>query len=145
MTPKRFDLFIKLMMLSTSDQDGEALVAIRKANAILAEDNLNWEEFIRSGVKVVHETQKQERTDRAKSSKQRKEAEEKEYHDTYRGRLYDDDSEILPMFEYLLETIPVGDSFLHFIQDVRKWYREKGFLTERQYRVIRNAYFRRQR
>jgi hypothetical protein len=32
------------MMLTTSTNDGEALIALRKANRILAEARINWEE-----------------------------------------------------------------------------------------------------
>lgn len=37
---------IKLLMLTQSDQDGEALSAIRKANDLLKKSNKNWEEFL---------------------------------------------------------------------------------------------------
>ena len=38
---------IKLMNLTTSTFDGEALNAIRKANLLLAESNISWAEFIK--------------------------------------------------------------------------------------------------
>ena len=38
---------IKLMNLTTSTFDGEALNAIRKANLLLAESNISWIEFIK--------------------------------------------------------------------------------------------------
>lgn len=34
------------MMLTASSFDGEALTAIRKANAMLAAEKLNWEEYL---------------------------------------------------------------------------------------------------
>lgn len=40
------DLLTKLMMLTTSDADGEALSAIRKANQILKKEKLNWQEVL---------------------------------------------------------------------------------------------------
>jgi hypothetical protein len=36
-------LFAKLMAMTTSSYDHEALTALRKANAMLARDNLNWQ------------------------------------------------------------------------------------------------------
>lgn len=38
--------FTKLMMLTTSDQDGEALSALRMANKMLRASGKNWEAFI---------------------------------------------------------------------------------------------------
>lgn len=38
--------FTKLMMLTTSDSDGEALVALRKANEMLKQNEKSWHEFI---------------------------------------------------------------------------------------------------
>src|SRR6266699_3526606 len=39
---------IKMLGMTASSHDGEALVAIRKANALLAESNMNWHEFLMS-------------------------------------------------------------------------------------------------
>jgi hypothetical protein len=38
------------MMMTTSDKDGEALTAVRKANAMLMAVNMNWEEFLNNVV-----------------------------------------------------------------------------------------------
>ena len=38
---------IKLLMLSTSDSDGEALSAIRHANQLVKKSNLTWEDVIK--------------------------------------------------------------------------------------------------
>lgn len=38
----------KVLMLTQSDQDGEALAAIRAANAMLARSGQNWEGFLRA-------------------------------------------------------------------------------------------------
>lgn len=40
------DRFTKLMMLTTSDSDGEAVNALRVANKMLRAGGLNWEAFI---------------------------------------------------------------------------------------------------
>lgn len=39
---------IKLMMMTTSGNDGEALVAVRKANKLLYDAKSNWNDFIKS-------------------------------------------------------------------------------------------------
>ena len=40
------DKLIKLLNLTTSKNDGEALSATRKANAFLKDNGINWEEFV---------------------------------------------------------------------------------------------------
>jgi hypothetical protein len=40
------DLIAKLLNLTTSSFDGEALVAVRKANAHLTQHKANWNDFI---------------------------------------------------------------------------------------------------
>lgn len=44
-----YDLFIKVLGLTTSDQEGEALAAIRKANAMLKAHNLTWRDVVSPG------------------------------------------------------------------------------------------------
>ena len=40
-------MLTKLLMMTTSSHDGEALVAIRKANEMLARDCLNWQDVMK--------------------------------------------------------------------------------------------------
>jgi hypothetical protein len=42
MTQKDMDTLVKLMQLTASENDHEALCALRKANAILARHRVNW-------------------------------------------------------------------------------------------------------
>lgn len=44
-TEKNIELMIKLLNLSSSENDFEALVAIKKANQLLKSLNLSWAEF----------------------------------------------------------------------------------------------------
>lgn len=47
------DLLIKMMKMTTADNDGTALVAIRKANQVVAKAGGDWESILRSKVKVT--------------------------------------------------------------------------------------------
>lgn len=40
------DKFVKILKLTTSPVDGEALAAVRKANEILKRENFEWEHFV---------------------------------------------------------------------------------------------------
>src|SRR6266705_2731853 len=48
MDAKAKTILIKMLGMTGSKHDGEALVAIRKANAILIENNLSWEDLLTS-------------------------------------------------------------------------------------------------
>lgn len=45
----------KLMMLTTSDNDNEALSALRSANAILRADSIDWNRVFARTVQVINE------------------------------------------------------------------------------------------
>lgn len=50
--PKQ-DMLLKLLKMTTSDNDGEALVAIRKANGLLKTAGWDWDKLIAGKIKVV--------------------------------------------------------------------------------------------
>ena len=50
--PKQ-ELLIKLLRMTTSDNDGEALTALRKANALLRSAGWDWEKLINAKIRVV--------------------------------------------------------------------------------------------
>jgi hypothetical protein len=109
---------IKLMMLTTSEHDNEALTALRMANAMLAAANVNWEEFL-----TAVETTKQQ----AASS-----------FSNVEPVRYDDPDDIDPMFDAALRNVKTG-GYREFIESVHEWWETNGFLTEKQYRAIRKA------
>lgn len=106
--------FIKLMMLTASDQDGEALTALRKANAMLAAENKNWEEFI---------SEKPDAPNTPRSS----------------GVRYIDPKVIDPLFDKLLRTVPHMSGFRDFVESVHEFWRDERFLTEKQFRALKKA------
>jgi hypothetical protein len=118
MTATDFEKFIKLMMMTTSDQDHEALVALRKANAIIAGMNNNWEEVLRGKVKVTGTAQQQHNANYV--------------HHT-------NATEIDAMFETLLRTVPRQSSFRDFVEDVHGYWENRGYLTDAQYKALKRA------
>ena len=53
MADLKLDLFIKVLLMTTSDTDGEALAALRRANAMLRSANVDWDKLLRGKVTVV--------------------------------------------------------------------------------------------
>src|SRR5882672_5939435 len=51
----RQELLIKLLRMTTSDNDGEALTALRKANAFLASAGWDWERLIHGKIRIIED------------------------------------------------------------------------------------------
>lgn len=49
----RHELLIKIMGMTTAENDNQALVALRKANALMREAGWDWERLLRNKIKVV--------------------------------------------------------------------------------------------
>ena len=131
MDSKSKSLFIKLMMMTGSSHDAEALVAIRKANAILAEANVNWEEFLAA-------LDQQSRSSYMTPPSKRKQTKDPtEFHDV--DSKHTNEAEIDGLFERVYDRIHSGSSFYEFVQSVHDFWIQKGYLTEKQYQAIRRA------
>ena len=127
MTP----IFVKLMMMTTSPHDGEALTAIRKANAILASANVNWEEFLKALTGP---------SSKPSSSKVADDDDDDEFEDVgRRSGKHDDEREINRLFARAFSNTPKNSGFRNFLDSVYEWWEEKGFLTEKQYQAIKRA------
>lgn len=137
-------LFIKLMMMTTSPHDGEVLTAIRKANAILAGQNLNWEEFImQMGAAPAPEPEPfvnhDEWSDVGVKTRSKRGHDTSSSQNTYGGPGVD------KIFDSLLNEFHLADSFKEFVEDVQRYYQDKGYITQRQYEALKNAYGKRRR
>ena len=117
MQAQKFEKFIKLMMMTTSPNDGEVLNAVRMANAALIEANLNWDEFLRGKARITGDTPT-----------------------VHSGKKYDNASEINQMFDAVLQNVKPGSSFFKFLESIHDWWDVKGWLTEKQYNALRKTY-----
>lgn len=138
MSNKVNPLLIKLMLMTTSPHDGEALNAIRKANAILAEANVNWAEFL-----AAVETTKAAAPDqsyRTPPSQRRHKNDDNAFTNVGgggSGEKFNDPAVIDPLFEKAFAKS--SGSFSGFLESVFDWWTEKGFLTEKQFYAIKRA------
>lgn len=139
--------FVKLMMLTMSENDGEALVALRKANAMLAAADVNWEEFL---TLVGTENQKPQQPQQQSATPQRSSSSSKppwedddDFADVGRdaktGRYTDADT-INKLFERAFaKTRRSSSGFREFLDSVHEFWERAGFLTEKQYHAVRRA------
>ncbi len=124
MSEFNYDRFIKLMLMSTSSHDGECLNAIRMANAEMSKLNVNWEQMIRGLVKV--ETRTASAPKPSAQTSHTKSGHHEEEH-------------IPEWFDIAFATAREGSSFVAFLESLKEWYEEKGFLTEAQYRALEKS------
>jgi hypothetical protein len=123
--PFDFDRFIKLMMMTTSDQDGEALTAMRKANALLAGLNRNWEELLKGKitVQVVREFKRVDPVEERHTN----------------ANKHSDAYEINSLFEMLMREVSPNSSFREFVESVHEYWENNGFITDAQYRALKKS------
>jgi len=120
MQAPKFEKFIKLMMMTTSPNEGECLNAVRMANSLLMEANLNWDDFLRGKAKIIG----------GSASSQT----------IFTGKKYDNADDIERMLDAVLQNVGKGTSFYNFIHSLKEWWEDNSFLTEKQYNALRKTY-----
>jgi hypothetical protein len=118
--------FVKLMMMTTSTHDNEALNALRMANAMLASANLNWEEYL--GGPKEHRSERNPPWDEDTPQPRQR-----------RYERTNSDDNIDRMFETAFAKVRPGSSFRTTIENIHTWWEEKGFLTQKQFETIQKA------
>lgn len=113
-----YAMFLKLMNLTTSQYDNEALSAIRMANAVLARTNQTWEDLLHN--KIVMIAPPSTAKPAAKS-----------------GVRYTNAAEIDDFFTRL-QSRNLG-TFQEWVDSVHEWWESKGFLTEAQYKTLKKS------
>lgn len=133
--PPNFQIFAKLMEMTTSPHDAEALVAIRKANALLARTNQTWHDLLSAKVTMMPGSPFDSIPDPfAKPEAAKPKPKPGPRHDKT------SDPEIDDWFDDLLHgSRRVTTGFRTFVEDVHQWWQDKGFLTDAQYQTIKKA------
>lgn len=124
-------MLIKLLRMTESTHDGESLTAIRMANSMLNRHNANWDDVMRSKVPMVDADPFAKAPVVGPSTPRNT------------GPKHTDANEIETYFAQLTQR-DLG-TFKDYVDDVYQWWQDKGFLTDKQYNVIKNAAQRRPR
>ncbi len=114
----------KLMAMTTSDNDNEALAALRLANAMLAREKATWEEVLAPATRTLSVSIRREPY----------QAEE-----AWVAPHLRDEVVISAMFAKLFDTAPTPE-FMKLLKSVHSRWIKHGNLTQGQYQAIRNAY-----
>ena len=124
----RDSLLVKLMMLTTSTNDAEALAALRKANKILKDAKVNWAELLGAA--------KPDQSFRVPPSRRpRPEPSWDSFGDDQR---YTNEDEINRMFDKVFNS-NMSEGFAEFVESVHLWWEQHGWLSVAQYRAIKKA------
>lgn len=120
-----FALLKKMMNQTTSDNDNEALVALRAANRILAKtEGLTWDRVLSKVVQV------EVPVEQAPAGSM----------DPSHGRMPKGagDPEIERMLEYMMENS--SGEFRNFIESLNEQWEDRKFLTPKQKTALMNSY-----
>lgn len=123
-----YNKLAKVMQLTQSSSDGEALAAIRMANAMLAKVNLNWAELIKNDFEVPEDNLIALRAGE---------------HDRTFPPVYEQarQSDIEEIFACLL-IADIEPDFMAVLQSIFSQYNRKRKISLKQYNVICKAYIR---
>lgn len=124
-------LFVKLMMLSTSDNDGEALAALRKANKILKDAKVSWMELL-GGTKP-------DQSFRVPPSKRPKPERPEPQWDTVGDDERFSGPEIDRYFNTVFDQKDMSESFAGFMESLHIWWESKGWLSKKQYLALKKS------
>jgi hypothetical protein len=128
------DRLTKLMQMTTSDHDGEALNALRMANKMLDTEKVTWGEILAAGRTInIGISYRHEPETRSPAPYKAEEP--------WQPPHLHDKAVIDLMFRTIYARPRTGnDGFWEFIDSVHQWYLDKGWLTQSQYNAIRRSY-----
>lgn len=152
LTPAEYETFIKFMMRTTSDNDAEALVALKKANAVLKKQGITWEHLCRRLVTVISEgggygpaddeefghdnfdrpVERDYATGPARPAPRQRDIEREE---GARAEV----EKINTAFETIKKTVKQSSGFWNTLMDYKEQWETKHFLSKRQKEVLFNA------
>jgi hypothetical protein len=125
--------------MTTSPNDGEALTAIRKANALLAEANVNWEEFLNAVETTKQAVQQSSNNYKTPPSRRQRAPWDDDFDDVSVGDKFTDAAVINTMFERAYRRTPPNSSFKEFLDSIHAWFEIHGSLTEKQYLALKRS------
>lgn len=122
--------FVKLMEMTASDNDGEALNALRMANKMMAAEKLRWGDVLQQERSTTINVVMRPRTEDGLQ----------ESGDWVAPHLKD--THVIELMFRTVYATPMNDGFRQFIDSLHQWWLQHKQLTQRQYNALRQAYTR---
>lgn len=130
------EVIVKLLNLTRSDSDGEALAAVRKANAMLAKLNSTWDEVVLNRSHRGGARREAPRREAPRREPPPKSESTKESAADFNG----------PTFERMClslgKTGKMNVKEEQLVNGFYQFYKTRGYLTLRQYEVFKDIYYR---
>ncbi|PYF04984.1 hypothetical protein BJ122_102210 [Rhodopseudomonas faecalis] len=121
---------IKLMMLTTSSNDNEALSALRMANRMLADASLAWSEVLGSGRQPQRAADPPRRQPPPPPPSQRRQ----------QAKRNDADDGDADDIEAMFEELTTAEFANSFIESLHRQWKERGRLTAKQIIALRRVH-----
>lgn len=124
------DRLVKLLAMTTSDNDGEALNALRMANKMLAAEKMTWEQVLAvQGSNISITLQRRPMT------------ESYDTREVWVPPHLKDKPVIEQMFRTIYAKTGAADTgFKEWLDSVHGWWEKNGSITQGQYQALRRSY-----
>lgn len=133
------ELLIKVLGMTTSVHDGEALAAIRKANELLKAAGVTWREYIEA-VDITRKAKEDSNStggasayNRYQGAKAQARQQQKDFTDLH------DDEEIEKMLDHLMKTVHPTAGFRTWVESVNDQFHAGKELSEKQLDILRKS------
>lgn len=138
----------KLMMMTTSSNDAEVVVAVRKANQLLAQAGMTWEEFIRLRPVAPRTSSPPPRTP---SPAWEAPSVQREFAEFTSGWTYNEkkrtaevppgisEDEVDRLMELAVARVRGSTSFGRVVRGIKSWWDRERKLTPKQLTTIKRA------
>ena len=121
----------KILAMTTSDHDGEALSAMRKANEIIKGEGLTWALLLEQVGRTVTVTVSRQPP-----------SQYYEPSDAWVPPHLHDKNTLDLIFRTIMAKVTPGTEAREFIDSVYSWYQKHGSVTPKQYAALRTFYSR---
>lgn len=139
----------KLMMMTTSASDGEAVVALRKANTMMQAAGINWQEMLLGKQATmrgpVRPSPPPPRRSPPPPPPPSQRGGNKPKREGVRSNAFDDEPDlrdadmITSVIEHLLETVNTTSGYYAFVERMQGVFERKGRLTKGQFDALRQG------
>lgn len=131
---KTYERFKKFMRMTTSDTDAEVLMAIRKANELLAKYGHDWDKIFAAKVKVVQEIEDNSSNSSNKTSGNPK----YKYSPRPRANSVKHSGDYVQIIiEKAIVGIDSNSAIYRFITSLQAYYIKNNYLTDAQYNSLK--------
>jgi hypothetical protein len=137
------DILIKLLNLSSSNEDGEALSAIRHANKLIRKEGMSWEDLIRlPDLPAVIPTEEEPTHSPVRSRKRNLNNKKSTPSQAKATKPSHSNKKLQSTFDLLLKSkgLQKQTSSFNFVKNIYEFWQARGYITDAQKYYIKQYY-----